>query len=142
VPLAFASAPLLRALATDGSTRLYFESGEDTPDEKFSAPLLEHELGAGVIGQLVHAPSQQAWDAAVEELRLAAPLAPCVTVHWDVMRVHEQDLARRVHPCLVRLQPQTPAELIAAIREGIRHFTALGVSESSLQVTSVMADWS
>jgi hypothetical protein len=142
LPLELSSSTLLKALSSDERTRLYFESSEGRPEEKFSAQLIDHELGAGSVARLLSSASEEAWRDETDRLRLGEPLRQIVTVHRDAVHFKEEDLGQRVHPCLVRLQDLTPQEVIESIREGVRHFVSLGVSEKNLRVCSALSDWS
>ena len=142
MPLSLASAALLRSIAKDKKNRLYFESAADRSEEKFSAQLIDHELGTGSVARLLSMGSEEAWNEEVDRLRLGSPLRRVVTVHRDVVHFQEHDLGRRVHPCLVRLHDLSADEVIEALREGVKTFVALGVPEQSLKVSSALADWS
>lgn len=142
IPLALASAPLLQAVSKDKKNRLYFESAEERSEEKFSAQLIDHELGTGSVARLLSAATEETWKEEVERLRLGSPLRKVVTVHRDVVHFQEHDLGQRVHPCLVRLHDLSPEALIESLREGVKTFVALGVPERNLKVSSALADWS
>jgi len=120
---------------------MYFESAEERSEEKFSAQLIDHELGTGSIARLLSAGSEDAWRDEVDRLRLGSPLRKVVTVHRDIVHFQEHDLGQRVHPCLVRLHDLSPAVVIESLRESVRSFVALGVPERSLKISSALADW-
>jgi len=141
VPLQLSSALLLQALSKDTTNRLYFESHDELSEEKFSAQLIDHELGSGSVAGLLASDSEETWKEEVDRLRLGLPLRQIVTVHRDAVHFQEQILGQRIHPCLVRLQDMTPDEIIGLLQEGVRRFVALGVPEKSIKISSVLADW-
>ena len=142
IPLDFSSGPLLQSISKDKTIRLYFECGEEFPEEKLSAQLIDHELGEGSVEGLLSADSEKTWKEEVDRLRLGAPLRPTVTAHLDVVQFQECNLGQRVHPCLVRLQTQSPTEIIKSLQEGVRRFVSLGIPEEKIKMSGVLADWS
>lgn len=141
LPLTFSSASLLASLWKDKKNRFYFESSDTRTEEKFSGQLIDHELGTNSVDKLLCAADERVWRDEVDRLRLNDPLKPCVTVHRDVLSFQEHNLGQRVHPCLVRLQEQTPADIVQCLKESVRHFVSLGVPEETLKMCGVLADW-
>lgn len=142
VALEFAAAPLLRKLHQDKRNRLYFETGEEPPEEKFSNELIDFELGHGSIEGLLACSTEGAWSQELERLRLTPPARQVVTVHHDLFNVQEVDLGNRVQPCLMRLHPTTPEELLHRVRQGTESLVALGVAADIIRVSSVLSEWS
>lgn len=142
IALDFAIAPLLRKLHRDKRNRLFFETGEEPPEEKFSNELIDFELGRGSIENLLACSTEGAWSQELERLRLTPPARQVVTVHHDLFSVQEIDLGNRVQPCLMRLHPTTTEELLHRVQQGRESLLALGVSADILRVSSVMSEWS
>jgi hypothetical protein len=142
VALDFASAPLLRRIHQDRRNRLYFETGEESPEEKFSDELVDFELGGGSVASLLACSDEEAWRQELERLRLAPPVRQVVTVHHNLFVAQESNLGARVQPCLLRLHDLTPTSLLQRLQEAVKSLLALGVPEDALRVGSVLSEWS